>query len=206
MYGDITKQDILNQAGIKKARIIVFAISDPMFTKVAVSTAKKLNQGIYIIVRTRFINDIEDLMNNGADEVIPEEFETSLQIFSKVLEKFHIPLNVIMRQVSLLRGESYNLLRKETRDIHSFVHLDEILAAGLTDTYYINEENIHIGKSLKELNLRANTDATIIAIVRGNRSIPSPSVKEKLELKDTLVITGTHMAVDKAFEYLNMKD
>jgi monovalent cation:H+ antiporter-2, CPA2 family len=203
IYGDITKQEILLKARIKHAKVIVFAISDPLFTKVAASNARKLNQGIYMIVRTRFIDDIDELMKSGADEVIPEEFETSLQIFSKVLEKFHIPLNVIMKQVSILRGESYNLMRKDTRDINSFIHLDEILAAGLTDTYYINENNAHIGKTLRNLNLRAKTDATIIAIVRGNKSIPSPSGKETIEAKDTLVVTGTHMAVDKAFEYLN---
>jgi monovalent cation:H+ antiporter-2, CPA2 family len=205
IFGDITKQDILLKANIKKAKVMVFAISDPLFTKVGVGMVKKLNAGIYTIVRTRFINEIEYLMKLGANEVIPEEFETSLQIFSKVLEKFHIPLNVIMKQVSILRGESYNLMRKETRDIHSFVHLDEILAAGLTDTYYVTEENNHIGKTLRELNLRAATDATIIAIVRGNRSIPNPPVKEKIEVKDTLVVTGTHLAVDKAFDYLNGK-
>jgi monovalent cation:H+ antiporter-2, CPA2 family len=203
IYGDITKREILKKASIEKARIIVFAISDPVFTRIAVGQAKGLNKNIYAIVRTRFINEVDDLMNSGANDVIPEEFETSLQIFSKVLEKFHIPLNVIMKQVAILRSESYNLLRKEGGDIHSFVHLDEILAAGLTDTYFIGEDNKHCGKTLRELNLRANTDATVIAIVRGNKSIANPSGTHKIEPKDTLVITGTHNAVDKAFEYLN---
>jgi monovalent cation:H+ antiporter-2, CPA2 family len=205
VYGDITKREILYNAGIKRARIIVFAISDPVFTRVGLGIAKGMNKNIYAIVRTRFINEIDELMSTGADEVIPEEFETSLQIFSKVLEKFHIPLNVIMKQVALLRGESYNFLRKENGDIHSFVHLDEILAAGLTDTYYVTEENKFIGKSLKEINLRASTDATIIVIVRDDKSITNPSSNEKLQAKDTLVITGSHLAVDKAYEFLNSK-
>jgi monovalent cation:H+ antiporter-2, CPA2 family len=203
IFGDITKREILEKAGVRKAKIIVFAISDPVFTRIALGIAKGINPGIYAIVRTRFLNEIDDLMDQKADDVIPEEFETSLQIFSKVLEKFHIPLNVIMKQVSILRGESYNLLRRDTADIHSFIHLDEILAAGLTDTYYIGEDNPNCGKTLRELNLRAATDATIIAIVRGNKSITNPSGSQKIEAKDTLVITGTHMAVDKAFDYLN---
>jgi K+/H+ antiporter YhaU regulatory subunit KhtT len=110
-----------------------------------------------------------------------------------------------MKQVSILRGESYVLLRKEKTDVSSFIHLNEILAAGLTSTYYVNEDNYHIGKTLAQLNLRAKTDATIIAIVRGSITISNPSAKDTIETYDTLVITGTHKSVDLAFLMLDQK-
>jgi|CZKP01.1.fsa_nt_gi voltage-gated potassium channel Kch len=206
IYGVITKEEILIHAGIKTARVIVFAISDPPSTKTALKIAKTNNKAIKAIVRTRYINEIDELLLLGADEIIPEEFETSLQIFSKVLEKYHLPLNIIMKQVSILRGESYSLLRKEKADVNSFIHLDEILAAGLTSIYFINEDNYHTGQTLEQLNLRAKTDATIIAIVRENRTISNPSGKDKIESNDTLVITGTHKSVDLAFSLLDGKD
>ncbi|QQS35635.1 MAG: cation:proton antiporter [Ignavibacteriales bacterium] len=204
IYGDINKEEILHHAHIREAKIIVYAISDPVSSRRGLQAAKKINSSIYAIVRTRYTNEIEELMNLGADEVIPEEFETSLQIFSKVLERYHIPLNVIMKQVAILRGESYMLLRKEEAGIGSFVHLGEILAAGLTETFYVDEKNPHLGKALTEINLRAQTDATIIAIVRGSKTISSPSGKETLQSADTLVITGSHQAVDKAIELLSL--
>ena len=203
IYGDITKENILQLTHIENANVIVFAFSDPYSIRIGLQLAKKIKPSVYAIVRTRFTSEIEDLMQLGADEVIPEEFETSLQIFSKVLERFHIPLNIIMRQVGLLRGESYSLMRKDTANIHSFIHLNEILAAGLTDTYYVDENNPHISRTLAEINLRSETDATIIAIVRDSKTISNPSGKEILLANDTIVITGTHQAVDKAFEYLS---
>ncbi len=203
IYGDITKEDILHHTKIDTAKIIVFAISDPTAARIGVQNAKRLNPSVYAIVRTRYINEIEGLHNLGADEVIPEEFETSLQIFSKVLKRYHIPLNVIMKQVALIRGESYGLLTQEKVKTHSLVHLDEILAAGLTDTFFIDENNPHIGKTLSEIDLRAKTDATIIAIVRNGKNISNPSGKEQLLQNDTIVITGTHQSVDKAFEFLD---
>jgi CPA2 family monovalent cation:H+ antiporter-2 len=206
IFGDITKDEILHHTNIQKANVIVFAISDPQSTRIGLQLAKRLNPSVHAIVRTRYTSEIEDLMAIGADVVIPEEFETSLQIFNKVLEKYHIPLNVIMKQVSILRGESYSLMVKEATNIQqSFVHLNEILAAGLTETYYLNSDNLHLDKTLSELNLRAKTDATIIAIVRNGTTISNPSGKEKILGGDTLVITGTHNAVDKAFEYLDGK-
>ncbi len=203
IYGDITREEILHQTKIEDANVIVFAISDPASARRGLLQAKKMKPDIYAIVRTRFLSEIDELISMGANEVIPEEFETSLQIFSKVLERYHIPLNVIMRQVALLRGESYVLMRAETADINSFIHLNEILAAGLTDTFYIDENNIHINKSLADLNLRAETDATIIAIVRGSETKTNLSSKEFIKKGDTLVITGTHQSVDNAFSLLS---
>jgi CPA2 family monovalent cation:H+ antiporter-2 len=202
IYGDIGNDEVLKFALINKAKILVIAISDRSTSRRALKLAKELNPNIYIVVRTRFMNETEELIKMGAAMVIPEEFETSIQIFRKVLEQYHIPLNIIMQQVNLLRGESYKYLRTEEGAEVSFTHIDEILSARLTDTFYINEENIFAGKTILELNLRSKTDATIIAIVRKGSTITTPSAQEILQPGDTLVITGTHNAVDDAFDFL----
>lgn len=203
IYGDVAKPEILYKARIENANIIVFAISDPNAAKLALRTSKNINPNIYSLVRTRYVSEIEDLKRLGADIIIPEEFETSLQIFRKVLEKYHIPLNVIMQQVNLLRQESYKLLIKPEADISSLSHIEEILAKGLTETYYINEKNQHVEKSLGEINLRAETGATVIVIIREDNLISAPSGNDKIKLRDTLVLTGSHQAVDKAIEKLD---
>ncbi|MBE0539403.1 MAG: cation:proton antiporter [Ignavibacterium sp.] len=205
IYGDISKEEVLKAVNIDKANTIVYAISDPAVSRRSLKLAKKLNPRIYALVRTRFITEVDELKKLGADDVIPEEFETALQIFRKVLERYHIPLNVIMKQTTLLREESYSFLRKEGGDISSFTHLDEILAQGLTETYYVNEDNSHINKTLKELDLRAKTDATIIAIVRDGKTISNVSAQEIIKSADTLVIYGTHLSVDKAIDLLDAK-
>jgi len=206
IFGDVTRKEILQQISIGAALVFVIAISDPASSRRALVLAKELNPHIYIIVRTRYTSEIESLIALGADEVIPEEFETSLQIFSKVLRKFHIPLNVIMKQVSILRGESYDMMITEKPSAHSLINLNVILAAGLTDTFFVDDSNMFIGKSLSEINLRVETDATIIAIVRNGKTITNPSGSEILNLHDTIVITGTHQAVDDAFDYLSNKN
>jgi CPA2 family monovalent cation:H+ antiporter-2 len=203
IYGDISREEVLINAGIINANVLVVAISDPATSRRVIKTARKLNKELYLLIRTRFVNETEDLTKLGADAVIPEEFETSLQIFRKVLEQYHIPLNVIMQQINLLRGESYKWMRTEKAEPQIFSHLDEILAVGITDTFYINKDNPNIGKTLSELNIRAVTGATIIAIVRKDKTISNPSASEILQQNDTLVITGTHNAVDKAYNFIS---
>ena len=111
---------------------------------------------------------------------------------------------LILQLAPILANKAVNIA-PISADINSFIHLDEILAAGLTSTYFINEDNYHNGKTLEQLNLRAKTEATIIAIVRGNKTISNPSAKDTIESNDTLVITGTHKSVDLAFSLLDGK-
>jgi CPA2 family monovalent cation:H+ antiporter-2 len=203
IFGDVAKEEILHNAGIEKARMIVFAISDPVSTRLALRACKNMNPEVYTLVRTRYVNEIDELKRLGADIIIPEEFETSLQIFRSVLEKYHIPLNVIMQQVNLLRRESYKMLIKPETSISSLSHIDEILAKGLTESYYVNEDNNYIERTLREINLRAETDVTVIAIIRDEKVISMPPAGEKIKLNDTLVLTGTHQSVDKAIVKLN---
>jgi CPA2 family monovalent cation:H+ antiporter-2 len=203
IYGDISRREVFENAMISTAKVLVIAISDRAISKRIITLAKSLNEEIFVIVRTRFFSETEELIKLGANYVIPEEFETSIQIFRKVLEQYHIPLNVILQQIALLRGESYRWMRSEKPSTDIFTHLEQLLAAGITDTYYINDDNSYIGKTVGELNFRAKTDATIIAIVREGKTISNPAAKDVLLANDTLVMTGTHKAVDRAFQLLS---
>jgi len=203
IYGDITKREVLEEAGIKTAAVICFLISDPLSTRFGIKMVKEINPHIYCIVRTRYINEVEELIKLGADEVIPEEFETSLQIFSKVLRQYHIPINIIAKQANIIRLESYGLLRKESTESHLLSQIDKILAEGLTETYFVEDSNININKSIRELNIRALTGATIIAIIRAGHTKTNPAGKEVLFPGDTLVFYGNHISVDNAVRLLN---
>ncbi len=203
IFGDVTRPEILEQASITTAQCIVFAMSDIRASKLGLILAKKSNPDIFTVVRLRELDDVDEFVKLGADEIIPEEFETSLQIFSKVLETYHIPLNIIMKQIAIVRNEAYQLLRKEGTPEREFSRLNEILAAGITETYFVVDNNPHTGETINELDIRAKTGATIIAIVRNGKAIPNPSPNERISGNDTLVLVGDHRSVDVAIDYLN---
>ena len=112
LYGDATRSEMLNRAGIEPARVIVLAISDPTATRHTVVLARKLNPKIEIIVRTRYVTELEDLLQLGADAVVPEEFETSIQIANRVLEEYEVPRAEIDRLIEEVRVEGYQVLRR----------------------------------------------------------------------------------------------
>src|SRR3989338_8289851 len=111
VFGDGTRPEVLKNVAAEGARVLVVAISDPVATAHVVSQARRLRDDLYLIVRTRYVAQIDRLYRLGADQVIPEEFETSVEIFARVLQQYHIPRNVISLQVDLIRKEHYGALR-----------------------------------------------------------------------------------------------
>src|SRR5205814_1206939 len=90
-YGDATREEILHALGVERARLFVVAISDPAATRRMVRVARGVNQDLFIIARTRYVVEIPELTRLGADVVIPEEFETSVEIFARVLSHYRVP-------------------------------------------------------------------------------------------------------------------
>ena len=129
VFGDITHPQVLRRLGIQDARALVLAISDPIATRRAVTVARQLSPAIHIIARTRYLREIEDLRATGADQVVPEEFETSIEIFSLVLQHYRMPARVIAEKAERIRQEGYALFRKGQPG------LKEIVAKEVDDLY-----------------------------------------------------------------------
>jgi CPA2 family monovalent cation:H+ antiporter-2 len=204
IFGDVSSPTILREAGIATARGIVFAISDPATTRRGVKAARALgNENLFLIVRTRYAAEIDELYRLGADDVIPEEFETSIEIFTRVLGKYHIPRNIIDAQIKILRGECYGMLRGTCELIKPTVErIADFLSAGTAETFYITQGAWPSGKMLKDTELRTKTGATLIAVVRGDESFTSPGADFRIEAGDTLVLVANHRDMDRAFAYL----
>lgn len=202
MYGDITRKEILTHAGAETARVMVFAVSDEKSTIAALHLVKEINPDIYTIVRTRYVRQVEVFRDLGASEVIPDELETSLMIFSRVLRKYRFPTNIIMRQLSILRSRSYQYLLTRPDDIAILDHVQRVLAEGLTETIYIEPSNPNIGRTLKDLNVRAITGATVLSVIRTGRIISAPQGTEVVTEDDQWLITGNHSQVDSAAKLL----
>jgi len=202
-FGDGTRPEILQQAGIRQARVVVIAISDPAATARVVSQARRSRPDLYIIVRTRYVAEIDHLYRLGANQVIPEEFETSVEIFARVLEEYHVPRNVISLQVDLIRKEHYSTLRGLRLQGKQLDELNQFLVGTTTDIFSIVGASPVVGKSLEEVDLRSRCGATVIAVVRAGKSYHNLGADFALAAGDMLVLLGDHKALDDAAQILN---
>jgi CPA2 family monovalent cation:H+ antiporter-2 len=202
IYGDITREDVLVRAGADCARVIVFAISDFSATRMAIRFVRSINPSIFILVRTRYSAEVDELLKLGADQVIAEEFETSIEIFSRVLHEYHVPGNIIANQINLVRFDGYKMLRGMSLDQEKIGRLAALFAAATVDNVQVQPESASIGKTLRELDLRRSTGATVIAIVRNGEAVTNPGPEFSLEVDDILVLLGAHKELDAAVDLL----
>ena len=203
LVGDIAQPEIQQRAGVPKARVLVVALSDPTATRHACRIARSLSRDVFIIVRTRYVAEIDELHRLGASQVIPEEFETSIEIFTATLQHFHVPTNVIQAQVQLLREERYSLLRGLKLPGSVLEQLDAILRKGTCDTFLLLQHSPAVGQPLEALGLLGEPGAKAVALVRGGRALTSFGSDVRLQVGDILVLTGTHVAMEEAFQRLS---
>lgn len=201
-YGDATRPEVLRAANVAGAHVLVVAISDPVATRRIVALTRQANARVPIIVRTRYVAEIEELLRLGATEVIPEEFETSVEIFAHVLRRLRVPRNVIMLQVDLIRRQGYRMLRGLQLPRQTLDQLGDILAATTTETVLLPKASPAAGGSIATLRLRRTTGATIIAVVRHGKPFTNPDPSFALQAGDILVLLGSHAQLDQALTQL----
>jgi K+:H+ antiporter len=87
-FGDSTKADILEKAGVSRARALVFAISDPFAVPRAVATTHSLNSRLTTIVRTARVEHTSALERAGASQVVAAELSAAREVIERVLDLY----------------------------------------------------------------------------------------------------------------------
>lgn len=198
-YGDATKEGVLHHAGVDKARVCVIAISDPVAIRKIAETVKHENPEIYLIVRTRYVQEVDALYKLGADEVIPEEFETSVEIFTRVLNRYLVPREQISKFISEIRSDGYKIFRSLDDEANKIDLMDHIPNYEIC-TIKVKSKSDLAGKSLSEIRLRELYDVTLLAIKRGEELIPNPAGNSFVKADDTLVLFGNPESLDKSVD------
>ena len=189
-YGDAGNEEILSHANTEEAMILVSTLPMAGDNKRIIRAARKLNPHVHIIIRTRFVNDMKDLFDLGADEVIPEEFETSVEIFTRVLAKFLIPHDKIEKLVAEVRSDGYHMLRSLSITGVQQTHLSVKVPEVGIQSLHVCHNSPAIGKVLGDLKLSKIEGLTLLAISRGSEVKSNPDKSFILEENDILFILG----------------
>jgi CPA2 family monovalent cation:H+ antiporter-2 len=117
IFGDGTRQDVLDHVGIKQARAVVFCIASANEERRGVVVARNLSATVHIVVRTRRVRWARDLQVLGANEVIPEELEASIEIFGRVLRLYDVPGEMVRQLMAESRRDDYGVLLGDPRPV-----------------------------------------------------------------------------------------
>jgi CPA2 family monovalent cation:H+ antiporter-2 len=87
IYGDATRREVLEQAGIRKAQHLVVTLPDSSGRASLVMAARELSPAVEITVRARHLAEREPLVQAGAAKVVFEEGEAGVALARHVLER-----------------------------------------------------------------------------------------------------------------------
>ena len=191
-YGDATFEVVLEHSGVKNARVLIIGISDSNATGKIVEIAKKLNPNICIIAKVRDLQEMKRLNSLGADEIIPEEYETSVEIFVRVLEKYLVPREDIEKLVNDVRANGYRMLRKLSGNTcgDSEFNIKDGLPGVDIQVLKVEDGSSFDGKALADLNFRTKHGVTVLSVRRGSDLIYTPEGNFILHAKDACILLG----------------
>jgi CPA2 family monovalent cation:H+ antiporter-2 len=190
-YADVSAPEPLEAAGVAKAAAVVAMLSDPDASERAIRSVRSLNTTVPIIARTRYRREAERLAGAGATLAVAEELEASLEVLSQLLTRLHMPGNVVETLVDSYRRALGASTSRASRS--PAIPLDQLpreIVDAPVSSFRLLPEGWAVGRTLQELDLRARTSATVLAVRRQDRTVTSPHGAFRLEANDDIFLLG----------------
>ncbi|HET7601351.1 MAG TPA: TrkA C-terminal domain-containing protein, partial [Gemmatimonadales bacterium] len=192
------RRGTLDAAGAGAARAAVVAVGDPGATRRIVVLLRQLNPALPVIARAHRVEEVTELERLGANEIVPSEFEASIEIFDRLLRRLGVPRHVVRLQEALIRGEHYRALRGLGAEGAVAEEARRHLGAGLLETGMVMAGSPAEGATLGELRLPERHGVRVLAVVRAERALDALEADTRLVAGDLVVLLGPHQGVAKA--------
>ena len=105
IYGDASRRDILEAAGIKKADYLLVTIPDVLTRTTVILTAKDLNPELHVFARARYLQERAWLEEIEVDDICIEEAEAAMGLAILLLHKVGADDNHIQKEIQKIRAE-----------------------------------------------------------------------------------------------------
>jgi CPA2 family monovalent cation:H+ antiporter-2 len=190
-FADVTAVDSLEAAGVAHAVAVVGMLSDTDASERAVRAIRSLSHDVPIIMRTRYRLEAERLRKAGATLAVAEELEASLEVLAQLLSRLHIPGNIADVLLDAYRETTAIQTKRPMRARPvTFGELPSSINAAPVATHRLVSNAWAVGRTLGQVDLRAQTGVTIMAIRRKDRTVSSPGADFLLETGDDIYMLG----------------
>ncbi|UCG26846.1 MAG: potassium channel protein [Bacteroidales bacterium] len=177
--GDATQEDILWEAGIKKAKALITTLPNDADNLLLVITARQINPGITIISRASDDKSDVKLKRAGANNVIMSD-----KIGGQRMAK-------LVTQPDVVEFLEYIMLQRK-KD----VSLNEVSCKNLSSCF--------ADKSIRQLDVRNVSGANIVGLKRPDKTyIINPDPEIVLTTKDQLFVLGTGEQITRLKEIID---
>lgn len=200
-FGHARDKAILNAVKVSDAKLVVITFGDLTKTQTVINNVKQCSSSARIMVRTKSDEHMAFILEEGADQVVPEAIEGSLMLVSQVLFESGVPMSRVLRRIRKERENRYGQMHgfyqgegteisSDKRDLLEFIH-----------AIAIPEDAFAVGKTLAELRI-VERRIDIIGLRREREEISNPELDTVVKAQDIIVVKGKPRRVERIERFL----
>ncbi|MDN7130427.1 cation:proton antiporter [Pseudidiomarina sp. 1APR75-15] len=200
-FGDGARRDILKAVHADQVELIIITFAEDQKALDVLKAIREINEHAEVIVRSRDDLRLEDMMNAGATQVVPDTLEASLMLVSQILSRTGIPIRRILARLDQARrshyGDMHGFYPGETTDMdpEKIDRLQFLHAVQLSDNAYA------CGKELAQLGLD-ELAIQVKSVRRGSDEFSEVHGDFKLQKGDVVLLAGGPRAIEAGESYL----
>ncbi len=191
LFGNAANSEILDHANLQHASILVVTGTEQSASELIVANARRAAPDLQIVARAFTEDGVERLVEAGADDVVHPELEGGLEIMRHTLLDLGYPTGQIQQYADAVRHNAYSAIAENTSRPLALDQLITSIRGVEVQWDVVCDESIVAGKSIAEANLRAESGASIVAVMHDGTVTANPASNTTLEPGDLVGTIGT---------------
>ncbi|MFO1054131.1 MAG: cation:proton antiporter [Planctomycetota bacterium] len=192
--GDATRLSVLEAVHVRQARLLVIATNDPQSTRRIVQIVRSFAPNIHVLVRTNYLGDVAELESLGADEIVPQELETGVELTARALRHFLVPDDEIGKAVQAIRSSAYGIRKVGPQTRGTTARLSQYVPGLAVITFRVEAGSRISGRTLGESHVRRDTGLSVVALHRDGKTIIGIGPETTVQAGDVVVGIGDESA------------
>jgi CPA2 family monovalent cation:H+ antiporter-2 len=191
VFGDAGTEPVLEAAGVRRARLVIATIPDPVGARLVVERVRSINPNVHVVARSTTVEQLDELGRLGVYEAVHPESEAGLELGRQALYHLGVGVGDIQRFADEVRRELYAPITRQDSDGDLLSQLERASREIETEWVRLPEVSPLRGRTIGELEVRTKTGASIVAIVRDDLVLTNPGPDAQFEPGDMVGVLGT---------------
>ena len=194
VWGDTAHVEVLEAAGIRRARLMLVAVSDAISARVAVEKSRALNPGLRIVARALYPEHLAELANLGVYEAVQPEMEAGLEMVRQVLSHYGKPTLEVQRFTDAVRDDLYGPMWEGGLSARYHSILEELgpdRSPISIEWFTVPGAPGSAETTVGDLEIRTATGAGVVAVIHGRSVDPRPGPETLIHAGDRIALLGT---------------
>jgi CPA2 family monovalent cation:H+ antiporter-2 len=202
LFGDAANSEVLDYAGLTRARALVVTLPDESATEMIVAAARAEAPNLPIIARAATTSGVNRLTRLGAQDVIHPELEGGLEVMRHTLLALDFPAGEVQRYADAVRRDQYDTSHATPEEEQVLAQLQHSVRGMEIAWRTVRASSSVVQQSIAEANLRARTGASVIALIRDQQLLANPKSSTILLPDDMLGMIGDAEQINAAEQIL----